>query len=156
MKIINLKINIPKILITICIALAIIFVLLAVMRFLDFATDRKIIMTNENYTTILKDCHKNIDDYLNKEICMIGYIFRAADFKENEIVIARDMLINETEAQIVGFLCKYPYACEYENNMWVEVTGKIIRGEYHGEIPIVEIKTIKNITTPEDIFVKKP
>ena len=113
-------------------------------------------MTNENYTNILKKCHENIDDYVGKKIYTIGYIFRASDLKENEFVIARDMLINKSEAQIVGFLANYENANLYEDNMWVEVRGKIVKGHYHGDIPVIEVKSIKKIETPNDIFVYPP
>lgn len=156
MKIVNFKLNIPKLLGIVLTIIAVFFVFIGLFRFLDFATSEEIIMTNDNYTDILKDCHENIDNYLDKKIYTIGYIFRADDLKENEIVIARDMLVNQNEAQIVGFLAHCDQANEFEDNIWVEVRGKITKGDYHGEIPIIEIKTIKKITTPEDIFVYPP
>ncbi len=156
MKIINLKVSVPKILLFLIIIIAIIFVFSALVRFLNFATNEEIVMTNENYTTILKDCHQNIDNYVGKKIHATGYVFRANDFKSNEFVLARDMLINNTEAQIVGFLCQYPNANEFEDNVWIEIAGKITKGDYHGEMPIVQIESMKKITTPEDIFVHKP
>lgn len=156
MKIINLKVSVSKILLFLILIIAIIFVFSALGRFLDFATKEEIVMTNENYTTILKDCHQNIDNYLGKRIHATGYVFRADDFKPEEFVLARDMLINSTEAQIVGFLCQYAKANEFEDNVWIEITGKITKGEYHGEMPIVQIESIKKITTPEEIFVHKP
>ncbi|MBQ9267470.1 MAG: hypothetical protein IJ217_04245 [Clostridia bacterium] len=156
MKIINFKVSIPKIILTLLIAIFVILIMYALSRFLDFTTNEEIVMTNENYTEILKDCHQNIDQYLGKKIYTIGYVFRNEDFKENEIVIARDMLINQTEAQIVGFLASFEGANEFEDNVWVEVRGRIAKGDYKGEIPVIEIKTIKKITTPEDIFVYPP
>ena len=156
MKIINFKINLPKILLFISIIIAIIFLILAILRFFNLATNEEITMTNENYTDILKDCHENIDNYIGKKIYLTGYIFRLEDFKENEAVIARDMLINNSEAQVVGFLCQHKDISKFENNSWVEISGEITRGVYHGEIPIIKIQRINKITTPEEIFVYPP
>ena len=156
MKIVNFKINKFKIILVIIIIIAILFLLLALSRFLNLTKNKELIMTDENYTEILKSCHENINDYIGKDICTVGYIFRASDLKENEFVIARDMLINKSEAQIVGFLACYENANLFEDNMWVEVKGKIIKGDYHGDIPIIQIKNIKRITTPDNIFVYPP
>ncbi len=156
MKIVNFKINIIKIIYFLIITIGILLVFYFLLHFLNFVKSEKIVMTNENYTDILKECHENLDSFINKEIYTIGYVHRPSDIKNDEIVIARDMLINKNEAQIVGFLAKCNYASDYEDNIWVEVRGRISKGEYHGEIPIIEIKSIKKITTPEDIFVYPP
>lgn len=113
-------------------------------------------MTNENYTYILNDCHNNIEKYVNKKISFTGYIFRANDFTETQFVTARDMLINNSEFRIVGFLCNYKNAKKFEDNMWVSVDGIVTKGDYNGEIPIIEVKNIKKITTPNDVFVYPP
>ncbi len=156
-KIINLKVNSTKILIAFSIIIAIIFILLATNRVLNINKQKKsIIMTNENYTTILNDCHNNIENYLGLEITLSGYIFRMDDFSDTQFVIARDMLINSTQAQIVGFLCTYENAEEFDDNLWVKATGVITKGNFNGQVPIVSIKTLKKITTPNDIFVYPP
>lgn len=156
MKIINFKLNIPKLIAIISCILAVGFIIWALVRFLNFSSNNDITMTNENYTNILKACHENIEQYIGKNIISTGYIFKAEDFNENEFVLARDMLINSSEAQIVGFMCNYKNAKDLEENSWVEIKGKIIKGVYHGELPIIEVKNIQKITTPENIFVYPP
>lgn len=113
-------------------------------------------MTDENYTTILNECNNHIDNYVGTEITFTGYIFRMDDFSDTQFVIARDMLINNTQAQIVGFLCTYENAKEFDNNLWVKATGIITKGSFNGPIPIIHIKTLKRITTPNDVFVYPP
>lgn len=156
MKIINFKLNIPKLIAIISCILAVGFIIWAVIRFLNFSSKNEITMSSENYTNILKECHENIEQYIGCTITSSGYIFRAEDFKENEFVLARDMLINSNEAQIVGFMCNYKHAKDLEENSWVEIKGKIIKGIYHGELPVIDVKQIQKITTPENIFVYPP
>lgn len=115
-----------------------------------------IVMTNENYTTILNECTSNIDNYLGTEITFTGYIYRMDDFSDTQFVVARDMLINSTQAQIVGFLCTYENAKEFADNLWVKATGTVTKGNFNGPIPIIHIKTLKKITTPNDVFVYPP
>lgn len=113
-------------------------------------------MTTDNYTNILKDCHKNPYNYVDKKIKTSGYIYRNADFSESQFVIARDMLINKNESQVVGFLCEYEDIKEFENNVWVCAEGTISIGDYYGAIPIIKVSHIQRITTPNDTFVNLP
>ena len=77
-------------------------------------------ITTENYTNILKAVHDNLDTYIGQKICFSGYVYRAIDFKNNEFVLARDMLINVgSQTLIVVFLCNCKNAKEYPDNTWV-------------------------------------
>lgn len=116
MKIYNIKVN--KFRIPIVILLFLIAIILC--NFL--ANSNTIKMTSENYSEILKKIHDSPYEYENKKIEMVGYVFRANDFNSNQFVVARDMLINESESRIIGFLCENPNAQELNNNEWIAVT----------------------------------
>ena len=125
----------------------------------DEITEEKVIyLTAENYTNILKSVHDNIDNYVGKKICFTGYVYRLLDFKENEFVLARDMLVSsDKKSLIVGFLCDYKDIKSIENETWVEITGEITKGSYHGDIPIIKIKKLSKIEKPkDDIYVDPP
>lgn len=117
-----------------------------------------IYLSTENYTNVLKSVHDDIGSYVGKKICFTGYVYRTIDFKETEFVLARDMVISsDMQTLIVGFLCDSKKAKEFENESWVEITGEITKGNYHGEMPIVEINDIKQIEKPQsDIYVYPP
>lgn len=117
-----------------------------------------IYLTVENYTNVLKSVHEDIDSYVGKKICFTGYIYRCIDFKETEFVLARDMIISsDMQTLIVGFLCDYKNASKFENESWVELTGEIIKGSYHGDMPIIQVKEIKQVEKPQnDIYVYPP
>ncbi len=156
-KIINLKLNLTRLSLILIIVIAILFIFLAIFRLTNINQPKaEIIMTNSNYTTILKDCHNNIEEYINKNVLFTGYIFRMNDFSDTQFVVARDMLVGNSQAQIVGFLCTYDNAKNFENNSWVEVKGTVTKGNYNGDIPIIKVENIKKITTPNDVFVGVP
>ena len=115
-------------------------------------------ISNNNYTNILKSVHDDIDFYVGKEICFSGYIYRLIDFKETEFVLARDMIISsDMQTLIVGFLCDCKNAQNFADNSWVEIKGEITKGSYHGDMPIIKIKEIKQIEKPKDnIYVYPP
>ena len=96
--------------------------LIAIILCLFLTNLNTIDMTSENFSKVLKDCHDSPYKYENKKIKMIGYIFRASDFESNQFVIARDMLINESESRIIGFLCESTDSYKFQDNEWVCAT----------------------------------
>ena len=115
MKIYNIEINKYRL------PLIIFLFLIAILICTVFPKLGTIKMTNENYSEILKRIHDAPYEYENKKIKMIGYVFRRKDFNVNQIVVARDMLINESESRIIGFLCESPQIQELKDNEWIAV-----------------------------------
>lgn len=103
----------------------------------------------KNYTNILKTVHENINPYIGKKICFTGYVYRVLDLQENQFVLARDMIINSnSQTVVVGFLCEYDEAKNFTDNTWVKVTGEIIKGNYHGDMPIIKVTEINIVDQP--------
>lgn len=114
------------------------------------------IQSNE-YTNILKQVHDDIDTYVGQSINFTGYIYKINGFKDNEFVLARNMLINsDSQSVVVGFLCSYENAKDFKEGTWVNVTGKIIKGYYHNEIPVIDINKMEETTKPEEEYVYPP
>ena len=114
-------------------------------------------ITTSNYTNILKSVHDNIDDYVGNKINFSGYIYRLIDFNDNQFVLARDMVISsDLQTVVVGFLCECENAKNYEDNSWVEITGEITKGDYHGDMPILKVTEIKKIDNPKEELVYPP
>ncbi len=115
------------------------------------------VLTEENYTDILKEVHDDLNTYLGQKISFTGYVYRVNDLKENEFILARDMIINnKNQTVVVGFLSTCKDANQYENNSWVTVTGTIQKGYYYGDIPILQITEIKTCEPPQNPFVNPP
>lgn len=57
---------------------------------------------------------------------------------------------------LYGFLCEYDKALDFEDNVWVEINGVIVLGEYFGPLPMIKVNEIKKVTTPNEVFVKMP
>lgn len=115
------------------------------------------VVETNNYTNILKTVHDNIDDYVGQKIKCTGYIYRVSDFTSTQFVIARDMVISsDMQTLVVGFLCNCKDAANLPDKTWIEITGTITRGDYHGEIPIIEINELKQVEKPENAYVYPP
>ena len=112
----------------------------------------------KNYTNILKAVHDNIDLYIGKKISFNGFVYRVSDFNNNQFVLSREMLINSsTQSVIVGFLSEYNNANELKDGEWITVYGEIIKGKYHGDMPILKIHKLEIIDKPtKDEYVYPP
>lgn len=114
-------------------------------------------LTPSNYTNVLKASHDNMTNYLGQKIKFSGYVYRMVDFNNTQFVLARDMVISsDFQTVVVGFLCEYEKATEFEDNNWVEIEGTITKGNYHGEMPIINIEKIQKIEKPSEEYVYPP
>ena len=114
-------------------------------------------INSENYTNILKEVHENIDTYIGQKISFTGYIYRIADLKENQFILARDMKIdNSNQTVVVGFLSEYNDIKNFKDNTWVRIVGEIKKGYYYGDIPYLNIIELKVADKPEKPFVPEP
>lgn len=167
----NLKLNgrmIFKIVFTILVIL--IFIMLAIGVYRIFSPKEKIMPDNDellkkkinvisasNYTSVLQNVHNNLDTYVGTRIKFTGFVYRTYDFSNDQFVLGRQMIIStDMQAVVVGFLAHLNGAEKYENGSWVEIEGTITKGDYHGEIPVIEITKIKEVQTPSDEYVYPP
>lgn len=111
----------------------------------------------KNYTNILKTVHENIDKYVGKKFEFTGYVYRVSDLTDKQFILARDMVISsDYQSVIVGFLCEYDQAKNLENHTWVKITGEITKGDYHGDMPIVNILSLDTTSKPSEELVYPP
>lgn len=114
-------------------------------------------ITANNYTNILKSVHDNLEEHIGQKIHFTGYVYRVYDFNETQFVLARNMVVSsDNQTLVVGFLCNYKNASEFSDNTWVEITGKITKGDYHGDIPVIEIQDMKSCDKPQEEYVYPP
>ena len=165
----NLKINGTKTFRIIVICIVLIALLLLALSIYSFYYKSKFIISDSlpsnsiinikpsNYTNILKQVYDDIDTYIGQTINFTGYVYKTNDFNDNQFVLARDMLINsDSQSVVVGFLCSYDKAKDFKNGKWVNISGKIIKGYYHDEIPVIDINTIEETSKPEEEYVYPP
>jgi len=114
-------------------------------------------LTNKNYSTILKAVHENIDNYVGQKIKFSGFVYRVYDLDKEQFVLGRNMIISsDFQTVVVGFLSHCKDSINFKDNTWVEIEGTITKGTYHGDMPILEITSIKEIEKPNDEYVYPP
>lgn len=144
------------------VAIILIFTMYRLFNFKNFDTvhdnfNQQNVITSNNYTNVLKTVHDNLGEYIGQKISFTGYVYRVYDLKQTEFVLARDMVISsDFQTLVVGFLCHYENALNFSDGTWITITGTIKKGEYHGEIPILEIESITKTDKPNDEYVYPP
>ena len=114
-------------------------------------------INENNYANILKASSENLDSYVGCKVHITGYIYRLLNFEEKQFVIARDMTISpDNQTLVIGFLCEYEKAKDFPERTWVDITGVIKKGNFNGEIALLEILTIQETQKPENPYVKPP
>ena len=115
------------------------------------------VISAKNYTNVLKAVHENIDDYIGVNIKFTGYVYRVTDLTDTQFILARDMIISsDFQYVIVGFLCELENAKDFQDQSWVELTGEITKGNYHGDMPIIKVTDIKTVEKPNEEYVYPP
>ncbi|MDF2596811.1 MAG: hypothetical protein K0R69_3152, partial [Clostridia bacterium] len=114
-----------------------------------------IIMEDYNFVQLMDEVYLNIDKYEGKEIQLIGFVYRSAEYGENEFAVARMLLTCcVADTQLTGFLCSYSKAMELELNSWVKATGTIKSRDYNGDkIPIIAVEKLEKAEKPQDEYV---
>ena len=111
----------------------------------------------KNYTNVLKTVHNNIDSYIGTKINFTGYIYRVLDLKDNQFILGRNMIISsDFQYVVVGFLCECDNAKDFQDETWVNVTGVITKGDYHGDMPILNVVDINTCSKPQEEYVYPP
>ncbi len=114
-------------------------------------------INSNNYTNVLKSVHDDMNTYIGQKISFSGYVYRVYDLQDDEFVLARDMVVSSNfQTVVVGFLCSHDNASSFKDGAWVNISGTITKGYYHGDIPLIKIDTIEEISKPKDTNVYPP
>lgn len=115
------------------------------------------VISSSNFTNVLKTVHSNLDEYVGTRIKFTGFVYRLYDFSPEQFVLAREMIVStDYQAVVVGFLCHLNGAEKYKDGCWIEIEGTITKGDYHGEIPVIEIESIHETQIPNEEYVYPP
>lgn len=115
--------------------------------------DGVIEVDNNNYLDVLDELHRNLDNYIGREIVIDGFVFREKEFDKNQFVVAR-MLVSccAADAQIIGLLVEDK--SDFEDDVWVRVKGTVNKIDYHGEIiPKIDAKSVDKISKPKEEYI---
>jgi putative membrane protein len=122
---------------------------------INFGNKGQIEVTDSNYVTFLKEIGNNIDDYLNKEVEIVGFVYREEGMKENQFALVRNMMVCcSADMQMVGLICDSAEANKYDANTWVKVNGTLeLNKEKDKDEAVIKIKNIEKVKEPKKPYV---
>ncbi|MBD7912146.1 MULTISPECIES: TIGR03943 family protein [Clostridium] len=115
----------------------------------------KITVTDSNYINFLTEVENNIDSYINKEIEIVGFVYKEDGMKSNQFALVRNMMVCCTaDMQMVGLLCDNAEPVKYEVDTWLKVNGTLELGKRLEEkVAIIKVKNIEKVDAPKTPYV---
>ena len=117
--------------------------------------DNVINVNSKNFVFSLDEILDNPDKYVGKEIEITGFVYKDSNFKENEFVVGRFMMVCcAADMQIVGIRCQGNNLESYDNDTWIKVKGKIKKDTYEGMIdPVIIVDHMERDLNPDTSYV---
>ncbi|WP_191567506.1 TIGR03943 family putative permease subunit [Metabacillus idriensis] len=125
----------------------------------EFIQMDKIIITDENFISIMSVHDRFPDSFEGKQIEITGFIFREPDFSETQLVIGRraDPCCADEHDGFYGLLSTTTNASELSDDQWVKVSGTLITTKYLSKkVPYLKIKEVIKIKQPTKPYVSIP
>ncbi|ADU30038.1 TIGR03943 family putative permease subunit [Evansella cellulosilytica] len=121
----------------------------------ELESAEKITVTEENYLDVMTVLDLYLDRFIGKEIEIVGFVYREADFEPNELVVARfSMTCCTADAGVYGTLIESEDASKFEKDTWVYASGTIKKGQYHDfQIPVLTDTYLVEVDEPDSPYV---
>lgn len=115
----------------------------------------KISINNDNFIDWLDRIYMNTERYEGKTVEIIGFVLKDWNYKKNEFIIARFMMVCcAADTQAVGFLCDYDKAPELEEGSWIKIKGMIQNKVFNDEEKLIlRIESLETVNKPANEFI---
>ncbi|MGO4888315.1 TIGR03943 family putative permease subunit [Anaerobacillus sp. MEB173] len=117
--------------------------------------ENRIVVTEENYLDVMTVLDIYIDQFIGKELQIVGFVYREPDFHDDQFVAARfSMTCCVADAAVYGTMIQTGEALNLEEDTWVKVTGTIDKMTYNDFIiPYLHLRELQTVDEPEYPYV---
>lgn len=112
----------------------------------------KILINNSNFYASIKNIYNNIDKYKNNMISVKGFVIHEKGSKDRFILGRMVVSCCAADTEIIGINATYKYAEALGSGQWVEIEGKVERGDDKAGTPHIKVEKIKKISEPKDKY----
>ncbi len=114
-----------------------------------------IVVDDERYIPMMNIIDMSIDEFVGKKIEMVGFVYREADFTENQFVVARfGLSCCVADASVYGTLSTMSGGGDLQNDDWVKVSGTLTTTQYNNwTLPYVEVDTLEKVEQPDSPYI---
>lgn len=121
----------------------------------ELINEDKIIVTDKNYLDVMTVLDLYLEDYLGKQMEIIGFAYREPDFSGDQLVAARfAMTCCTADASVYGTLIESEQSASFDDDMWFRAIGTIEEGElYDRRLPLISDALMQEIEEPDNPYV---
>jgi putative membrane protein len=114
-----------------------------------------IVVDEDRYIPMMNIIDMSIDEFVGKKIEMVGFVYREADFTDDQFVVARfGLSCCVADASVYGTLSNMNGASELQNDEWVKVSGTLTTTQYSNwTLPYVQIESLEKVEQPDTPYI---
>ncbi|MBE6182980.1 TIGR03943 family putative permease subunit [Heyndrickxia ginsengihumi] len=124
------------------------------------ALQKKLLASNDirisdaTYSPTVGIIENHIDQFVGKEVEIVGFVYRENGLPQNEMVVSRFVITCcIADASVYGMMARGNVS-PLKDDTWVRVKGKIEKTTYHSStVPILNITSLKKIAAPKNPYV---
>jgi len=112
-------------------------------------------VTEDNFTLVTNEVNIYPEQYIGKEITMLGFVLKDRKFASNQFGLVRYVIACcSADAMPDGFICEYNNASNLTEGDWLNIRGTIQLGRYEGNtIPIINVTSFSMAQTPQKPYI---
>jgi putative membrane protein len=127
-----------------------------------YANEDRIVITDDNFLDMMAVLELYLDEFVGKEIEIVGFVLRLPEFEADQMVAARfAMTCCVADVMPYGLLTQGEITRNFMNDTWVRVRGTIgmtddpyaFDDEYAWKIPLIDVTEIEEVDEPEHPYV---
>ncbi|MFC0522835.1 TIGR03943 family putative permease subunit [Pontibacillus salicampi] len=124
-------------------------------RFKEMKESQTINLTDENYISSIYILGDNPSLFLDKQISMIGFVYRDTVLDEERLLIGRfGVSCCVADAGINGLMVEGQNIHQFETDTWVKLSGVLTETQFkEWTLPLVSITSVERIEQPEQAYV---
>jgi putative membrane protein len=123
---------------------------------IDELQKTSLIKVNEdNFTLVTNQVNIYPEQYVGKEITMLGFVLKEKKFPSNQFGLARYVITCcSADAMPDGFICEYKNASHFSEGDWLNIRGNIQLGKYEGNtVPIIKVTSFSKVQEPQNPYI---
>ncbi|MFZ5651204.1 MAG: TIGR03943 family putative permease subunit [Bacillota bacterium] len=112
-------------------------------------------VTDENFNYVMSELYLFTDDYIGKEITILGFVDKDDSFLPNQFGLARYVITCcSADASLGGLICESSDAAGLKKDTWLTVRGTIQKGRRDGQtIPVVKVTSYTQSEKPKTSYI---
>jgi len=112
-------------------------------------------VTEDNFTLVTNEVNIYPEQYVGKEITMLGFVLKEKKFSAEQFGLARYVITCcSADAMPDGFICEYKNAAHFKEGDWLNIRGTIQLGKYEGNtVPIIKVAAFSKVPAPQNPYI---